>query len=308
MVDVSESSSFDLVLFVVCAYAYTWISGVLLWVLGVPLDIFTLVAMAGPFIGAVVVVVRRSGVAGLREFLVRAFRWRFNPLWYVVALLIPLVIFAAKSWAAIGLLGAAPPAVWFSPDFPIGFMVGFLIWNAIGEELGWRGFALPKLQQRFGSLLGGVFLGVIWAFWHLPLFFIPGSYQYGESLVEYVVLLVSWTIVMTMLYNKAQCSVLPAMILHEAQNFTAFALNSPGGSGIFALLFWVLAAVLSVALLPRPFIKVEEMGEPAPTVDALDEPICPVCKKPCGLGYEQCPHCGVKIRRIQEPKEAHTAQ
>ncbi len=169
--------------------------------------------------------------------------------------MIPFAIFVLRSGMAILMLGSEAPVSWFSTNIDVLFIAIFLILNGFGEETGWRGFALPRLQQHYGSLGASIILGVIWAFWHLPSFFIQGSAQYGESIIEYVLLLVSWTIIMTMLYNKAKCSVFVPIVLHETQNLIAFAMNSPSGTGLFALPLWVLLTLLSIPFLPKPLFK-----------------------------------------------------
>lgn len=65
-------------------------------------------------------------------------------------------------------------------------MVFLLIYIGLGEEIGWTGLALPRFQESLGSLGGSMVVGVLWALWHLPLFFMPGSSQYGISLIGFI--------------------------------------------------------------------------------------------------------------------------
>ena len=101
---------------------------------------------------------------------------------------------------------------------PLGVMLFFLIYDGLGEEIGWRGFALPEFQKRLGSLGGSIIVGILWAVWHLPLFFTPGSNQYGDSLIPYIYVLTCWTIVMALFVGKARGSILPGILLHESAN------------------------------------------------------------------------------------------
>jgi membrane protease YdiL (CAAX protease family) len=150
-------------------------------------------------------------------------------------------------------MGATFQEKWFSPVFGIGFLIFFLIHNGIGEEIGWRGFAMDVLQQRLGSLGGNVCLGVLWAMWHLPLFFIKGSFQYGNSIIIYIYLLTCWSIIIGMLVNKSRGSILTAILFHEAANFIAFTIRYPGT--YYVLLIWGVAAGIAAAFLPRPLFK-----------------------------------------------------
>ena len=283
-----ENRMSDFVLFVIIAYGYTWLSGLLAIQIGLSLDIVQIVAALGPLIAAVIVTFRLGGKKGIRDFFSRAYRWRFNPIWYVIALLVPFTVFAMRFLLAIYIGGAAAPTIWFSLDSAaIAFLIFTLVMNGIGEETGWRGFALPQLQQRFGSLAASIILGVIWALWHLPLFFIPGSYQYGESLFEYILWAVSLTIIMAMLCNKAEGSVLVAIILHEAQNFIAFTMTSPSGSGVYSILLFLMFALLSIPFLPRPLVT---------------EVVLPK------TGAEVCPHCGARLRFTDEELRSGTVK
>ena len=135
---------------------------------------------------------------------------------------------------------------------PTGFMLFFLIYDGLGEEIGWRGFALPEFQNRLGSLGGSIIVGILWALWHLPLFFMPGSSQYGHSLIPYIYLLTCWTIIMALFVGKARGSVLPAILIHESANFVAFTINYPRQ---YVLFFWGIAAFIAAVFLPKPLIK-----------------------------------------------------
>jgi membrane protease YdiL (CAAX protease family) len=244
--------STDIIIFIVCAYGYAWAAGAIAILLTLPLGMIQVVATPGPILGAFVVVYRREGLKGIRDLLQRAFRWRFSPLLYLLALLIPFVVLVASSGVAVIVNGSSVPDPWFLPDFGIPFLFGFLIWNGVTEEVGWRGYLLPRIQDRVGSLAASILVGVIWACWHLPLFIIPGSYQYGSSFLEYVLLLVSWTIIMAMLYNKAQGSIIVTILLHEAQNFIAFTMVRPIGAAIYTAPFFLLIAFIAIFFLPRP--------------------------------------------------------
>jgi len=125
----------------------------------------------------------------------------------------------------------------------------------LGEEVGWRGLALPLLQDRLGSLGGNILVGIIWALWHLPLFFMPGSFQYGNSLIIYVYLITCWSIVIGLLVNKAHGSVLVAILFHESANFIEFTIRYP--QTYYVLFMWGVAAAIATVFLPRPLFKLQ---------------------------------------------------
>ncbi len=122
-----------------------------------------LVSAFGPMIAAVLVSAAEAGLSGVRGLLGQMLRWRAGPIWYAIALLGPtlLTLLATAIWA---LAAGAPPVRWLAlpPAFQlIGVPIG--PW---GEEVGWRGFAQPRLQARLRWPLASVVVGVMWGTWH----------------------------------------------------------------------------------------------------------------------------------------------
>jgi membrane protease YdiL (CAAX protease family) len=190
---------------------------------------------------------------GLRKLMQRSLAWRFSPFWYLSAILIPFGVKGTIAMMAMAFAGGTVPHNWFVPAFGPGFLICFLVYNGFDEEIGWRGLALPVLQRQLGSLGGNIVVGVLWALWHLPLFWLQGSYQYGDSILLFVLLLTCWSIVMGMLVNKCGGSILVAILFHESANFIAFTIRLPGSP--YGYLVWVIAAVLAILWLPRPYFK-----------------------------------------------------
>ena len=133
-----------------------------------------------------------------------------------------------------------------------------------GEELGWRGYALPRLAARFGLARGSLLLGVLWACWHLPLFFIPGVDKYGQSLLLYILGGTALSVAMAWLYGHAHGSLLLAMLMHSAVNQTKdivpsnaagatnpFSLNASLVGWITLALLWICAGYF-LARMPSP--------------------------------------------------------
>lgn len=249
----------QLILFVVISYAILWLVFGIGRLFDIPFTydprqlggLLVLVGVPASLVGAISSTLITSGRNGLRRLLKRSFEWRFSPIWYLAAVSTPLLVTAASTIAAVWITGTEIPDNWFSPSMPFGFMIFFLVYDGLGEEIGWRGFALPRFQESLGSLGGSIVVGVLWALWHLPLFFIPGSSQYGDALIPYVYLLTCWTIVMALFVGKARGSVLPAILLHGAANFVAFTIRYPH---TYVHLFWGIAALISAVFLPRPLI------------------------------------------------------
>lgn len=160
---------------------------------------------------------RRAVVALLR----RLVDWEVSARWYV---------FAAGYMLAIKLTAALlHRAAWGSwPVFGQGSVLlmlaaavgSTLIGGQAGEELGWRGYALPRLAERFGIGPASILLGMVWAVWHLPLFFAPVGDTFGQSFPLYLLQVVAISVAMAWLYSNTRGSLLPVMFLHAAVNNT----------------------------------------------------------------------------------------
>ncbi|MFC5368861.1 CPBP family intramembrane glutamic endopeptidase [Salinirubrum litoreum] len=213
-----------------------------------------LVGGFGPLVGALLTL--RVQGASIRAWLRSNLRLRLPVRWYLVALLLPPLLVGLAGLVHAGVfgarldLGSLPPA-WV---YPAGLVLVFFVGGG-QEELGWRAFAVPVLQERFSALLTSLLVGVVWVCWHLPLFVVPGSSQAGIPLAPYAVAVVSVSVVFTWLYNST-ASVLPAMLLHGginpiAQYFPtggADAIRTVEGYGSYALVVLGLAlVVLSVS-------------------------------------------------------------
>jgi membrane protease YdiL (CAAX protease family) len=137
-----------------------------------------------------------------------------------VALLGPFVL-ALGAMALHVVFGGQPPdllaMVGVLPTV-LALSVYMFIQVGIGEEIGWRGYALPKLQSGYSALVSSVILGVIWVLWHLPLFFNPATSYSNTPFWVFFVFLLPFPIVYTWIFNSTGGSVLMAMILHAVTN------------------------------------------------------------------------------------------
>src|SRR5215211_4092979 len=102
--------------------------------------------------------------------------------------------------------------------------------SALGEEIGWRGYALPRLQYRRSALSASLILGVIWAFYHLPLFFTGQAFRSPSLLVPFVVSGLALSVILTWVYNSTGGSLLLVVLLHATANLPLTLLLEPLGS------------------------------------------------------------------------------
>jgi len=192
-----------------------------------------------------------GGRRGIRTFLGRIVRVRVAPRWYLVAVLLPLGVVGLA--AALNLLFGAR----FSPDARApawgaiggGFLVQFLF-VALGEEPGWRGFALVELQKRLTAIPATLLLGAVWALWHLPLM---GTAVPWDLVPAFVIGVFTASFALSWMFNSTDGAVLPCMLLHATVNSIAVGAIFPlfSGAALHQLwwldtLIWVIAAVIIV--------------------------------------------------------------
>jgi uncharacterized protein len=244
-----------LVLFFALAFVASWLLWMPLvassrnWIAGpAPFLLFYLGA-AGPALAAIVLSGLDHGKRGVWSLLSRLAVWRVHPKWYLIALLLPgAVRFIA--FALLYLSGYVRSDVSFRkwPEL-VGIFLLMLILVPL-EELGWRGYALPKLQKISGAIRASLILGIMWSFWHLPLVWVKGSYQESPSPSTYILIftvsILPISVLFTWLYNRTKGSLLHASIFHAAINLTESALIIRESEGILVIL---TASVLYSAMV-----------------------------------------------------------
>ena len=217
-------SAASLLTFFALAFAWSWACWLLVPTLQVDLPLAaTVLSLAGgfgPSLAAVAVVAYCSGMAGLRRWLSRCMRWRVGWRWIVLAFVFPAVFLALAAAGHVAMGGTLPPspAAGHVGMAAANFLLVFLVGGPVGEEFGWRGFALPALQMRWGWRIAGVLLGVVWAAWHLPLFYSAGTLQSHQPMGLYALSAIASSVLFAWLFNRTQSSVVPALVLHTAVN------------------------------------------------------------------------------------------
>lgn len=178
-----------------------------------------LLGVFAPGIAALAFTTHGEGLVGVRRLLARIGRWQVGVRWYV---------FAVTYFAAIKLTAALIHRV-VTNEWPrfgttsLPLILGAIListWVQAGEELGWRGFALPRLASRLGLGGASMLLGAIWALWHLPLFFLPDSGSTGQSFPVYLLHVMGLSVAMSWLYWRTGGSLLLVMLMHASVNNT----------------------------------------------------------------------------------------
>jgi CAAX protease family protein len=187
--------------------------------LGPGLGALVLLGTIAPSLVALALTARAEGDAGVRALLGRIFRWRVGARWYVFA-----VGYMAAIKLTVAVVHRLATGTWprFGNEawYIIAAVLAISTWAQAGEEVGWRGYALPRLAARFGLGPASVVLGVIWAIWHLPLFYLHGADTYGQSFTAYLLQVTALSVAMAWLYWNTHGSLLLVMLMHAAINNT----------------------------------------------------------------------------------------
>jgi membrane protease YdiL (CAAX protease family) len=219
------------------AYAFSWIAWAP-WVLSedgagllpfsspllgraLPIGIFL-----GPTLAAFIMTATTEGRAGIRRLLRRIVLWRVGLRWYLFAFIVAFIVVPlVMALGTIIVPGGLASFQFLGPGYVLTYLVTFivvlLIGGPLGEEVGWRGFALPRMQPLHGPLVGSIILGLLWALWHLPEFLVPSWAESsgGSSplaIVKFCIFAIAITIILTWVFNNTKGSVLMAILVHAA--------------------------------------------------------------------------------------------
>jgi len=224
-----------------------------------PVGILRALAGAGPMLATLFLVLTRLSPAEKIAYRQRlmAFRSIGPRCWLIVLGFVPALTFVAGSLDRLeggpGVQLEAAARFLEQPLSLVPFALFMLAFGPIPEELGWRGYALPGFQATWSPLVSSLILGVFWALWHLPLFFIPGTYQAGLGILTpafwwFMLGMIPESVVMTWIFNQSRGSTLSAILFHFSINVTGeMFMLSPQGD-VFSFLGWCLAAVLIAVL------------------------------------------------------------
>jgi len=210
----------------------------------------------GPLLAGIIITAIVYGGSGLREFLSRIVRWRVGIKWYAIVFLLPVAVCLLAIAIILCFVGLSPLAglsMEKLQELPERFIF-ILLFVALGEEPGWRGFALPQLQIKHSPLGASLILAPVWALWHLPLI---GNEFSWPIVAPFVLSVFGGTFMLTFIFNGTSGSVLMPMLLHATINTVGAGFLFPlfSGGALVALwwiygLIWLCAGLAAVLLGP----------------------------------------------------------
>lgn len=197
-----------LILFFLLAYACAWLVAFPMAVFHWPIQM-TILATFGPTIAALLT--HRLSAGNYRAFRL------YTGWWTIAAAFIGIALIIAAYIILPAITTADPRKLHWGALLSLNvYSYSTFLAGPLGEEPGWRGFALPRMEARFGPVLAPVLVGLLWAAWHLPFFFIHGWTSSPPWI--YVLIVVSLSFVMTFAFNLSRFAVLTAIAMHAAFN------------------------------------------------------------------------------------------
>ena len=220
----------------------------------------------GPGLVAIFVAGINEGRSGVKKLLARFIKWRVNIIWYLIALFGPLVLCLASRQISL-LFGGHLNKLQPLPDLLIAFATTFVIYFFLNtEEFAWRGYALPRLQERFGITKATLILGIIWGVFHLPLFLMKGGHPAGYPFPLYLLMTFAMTFTFTWVFNNTYGSLLLVHLLHQSINAWAEAIAfypRATGSLVGMIIAIVLLSVVAIAIVLTRFGPTKSFQEPS---------------------------------------------
>jgi membrane protease YdiL (CAAX protease family) len=240
--------------FYVLAFALSWLGWIpqALHARGLfPLNnpLFNLLGGIGPTLAAVIVILTLREKGGLRNLFGPLFKWRASPWWYLFA----FGFWFVATGIALGIgtvFGRTfPPLSQFPWSILLPLFIAMLFSN-VWEEVGWRGFALPRLQEKYGDGQIVLIMGLLWSLWHVPLLLLnPSSPMSGLPWYGEITFSLSLTVIYTWLYLNTGRSLLFVSVFHAMANTIAFALLEIGAfTSSYAFVVGV-TAIFAAALM-----------------------------------------------------------
>ena len=230
-----------MVAFFCLAYLLSWYP----WVIALARGTTTGPNPLGPLVAALLIAALAGGKPEVKELFARIGRVRVGWRWYGFVFGLPILLCLVAAALTLPVTGwpATLPAAEKWRELPERFIF-ILLFIGLGEEPGWRGFALPHLQRRHSPLRASLILAPLWALWHLPLL---GNEFPLPIIPPFLLSVLGGTLIQTWLFNRTRGSVFVQMVFHAAVNTFGAGLVFPLFGGSSLLVFWWLYAILWLA-------------------------------------------------------------
>jgi len=249
-------------IYFVATFAWTWLIWGVAILMGATIEtgaVYGLLGVIGPMVMGIAFTYLTRDREGWRDYWKRVIDFkRISGKWYlVIFLFVPILIILS---ALLDVISGGSGATWGEAarnllTNPVSIIPSILFASLIPfiEELGWRGYVLDRLQEKQSAFVSSLTLGVIWSLWHLPLFFVPGSYQAGLGVGTlafwlFMIGIVPLSLPFTWIYNNTGRSTLAVILFHSMVNFTGELIALTERADTYSILLWFVAAIAITAI------------------------------------------------------------
>jgi len=207
-----------------------------------------ILAVWSPAISGILLVLWYGRLPGLRRYFSRLLLWRAPVGWYLLL----LIGLPAVSYLGAALGGTLTREALAQPPLPeLLALAGFMLILGPVEELGWRGYATPLLQRRLAPFWAGLVVGVFWALWHVPAFFLGGTPQSGWEVMPFLLGATAVSVILTGFFNAARGSILVAILFHWQLNMPMWPDAQPWDMYLFVVLAAIVVWMKRVEMFSR---------------------------------------------------------
>lgn len=260
MITIKFFEKYEVIVYLITTFLFTWIFwGIAFTSTSLSLNgLFRIVGSFMPSIMSIIFTGYYHGVNGIKKLLKKLTIWRINPFFYAFAFLYTAMSIYIPSFicSIIGVnykIHINNYVSGFQLTSPLMILICFfaamIFGGPVGEELGWRGFVLPKLQKKVNPLISSIILGTIWASWHIPMFYFHVT-GYDISFISYLLETIWLTTLFTWLYNNTKGSLLIIILYHSFDNFImAICFNDfMKNFNIYSVIFWIIGLIVLLCI------------------------------------------------------------
>jgi len=254
---------YSIPLFIIFTYALSFVGGQLFYNPNISdyfpqpllliLRILFLPAIVAPFSVAILLSYVENKKYGVRNLLKKFCHKRIPIQWYILAIIIPFVVhfFASilDSWRGTNFL---PPFGNVSERTIVSMIIIFIL-AGVGEEMGWRGYLLPRLQKKYSSVISSIIVGLVTGFWHLPLFLIRGAFHSNHAFIPFLLLSIAFSFIYTWLMDNTH-AVLILALFHTFHDIASMNFSQRDHLSSF-LVYAVIAVIIVIVYGMKRFKK-----------------------------------------------------
>jgi len=259
----------NLAFFFLLAFGLSWIPAVLLEIFDLKRPdsitdpaaflfvLFGLLGSIGPTLAAFIMTGITEGKPGAKALWKRFWNRNLSFKWLLVTLLFYDALMLVANLVARTIDGVDYPIV----DLPdpiwtiIPVFLSAFIASGMGEEFGWRGYALPRFQAKWNALTSSIVLGLIWASWHIPYFFIQGAGLYQKNFWDWLPLILLGSVIYTWIFNNTKGSILAAVLLHASFNATVVVLPTLSSLWFYIGIFLLVVILIVIIFGAKDLVR-----------------------------------------------------